>query len=85
MAHLKGRIRPEYWITCGLCGDERCLAESLWGKAVRVARQQGYRSTDRFGWVCGNHDRKEISAKTAEAKRLAANSRETGGVGRKAT
>lgn len=47
---LPGKIRPEYWISCGECGDEVCLATGR--DPATHARSRGWRLTRASGWVC---------------------------------
>ena len=47
-----GRITKEYWISCGICLDERVLDVPRPKTPAKSAREQGYKLTRKFGWIC---------------------------------
>jgi hypothetical protein len=52
MKHPRGRIAPEYWVSCGLCGQERPCSERTKAEAVKTIEAQGYQYSDSHGWIC---------------------------------
>lgn len=46
-----GKIWKEYWIDCaGPCGDHAPLGESAYAKAVKSAREKGWRNINGVWW-----------------------------------
>lgn len=48
----KGQLTTEYWVSCGLCGQQRDVGESQHSRAVDAARMLGYKLKKALGWVC---------------------------------
>lgn len=58
---MKGKIRPEYFVTCGgPCGGERCCSEHNRKRVVAVIRSWGWIKTTSKGWICPACQVKEI-------------------------
>jgi hypothetical protein len=48
----RGRMRPEYWVTCGLCSVEKCCCESTKEKSAITIQSQGWEWSTSHGWIC---------------------------------
>ena len=48
----KGLLRPEYWISCGVCQYDKHLGEATVKAAVTIATEAGWKRNPLRGWVC---------------------------------
>jgi hypothetical protein len=48
----RGRLRIDYYVTCGLCGDHAVGLENTATKATKNAKALGWSYTRANGWVC---------------------------------
>lgn len=49
---MKGRLEPDYYITCGRCEYGHHVGENRYALAVEVARLAGWSHTRKDGWIC---------------------------------
>ena len=53
VAHPRGRIVTEYWVSCGRCFEHEPLVDvRLYGTPNKNAKAIGWRYTKQFGYLC---------------------------------
>lgn len=54
---LRGRMRADWWVLCGGCGDSQWLDSyevQQMGSLADVAKSKGWKYTKALGWTCPN-------------------------------
>lgn len=51
-AASRGRLRSEWWMSCGACGCEKCTAQGDKSDAIDTMRSIGWSQSKSHGWVC---------------------------------
>lgn len=53
LERMRGEIRAEYWVSCGVCNDTQFAEGGSKKAAVEQAKTRlGYKWTRQDGWVC---------------------------------
>ncbi len=48
----RGKLRQEFWVSCGGCGIEKCTGECTSSAAWSTMTSVGWKYTRAAGWLC---------------------------------